>query len=209
MPPIEVSQGWNSNDPVTLAPGELSRADNTYYKPGAPTLYKGLGRKVFNSAAEASRIIGLRYLGFDGSAGLFLALVGNKYRKATVGQTGTFSDAVTGLAGSATALDSAHYNNQHFTFNGVDRNRVISSDGTAILHGMLAATAPPTVTNTGSGTGFTLSSGSTITYWVEERYKVGSTVVKRSASTVTEAAVLTGTGALVKPVISRPTTVNR
>lgn len=207
MPPITVDQGINSNDPVTHAPGELERADNAYYKPGDPTIYKGLGRDVFNSAAEASRVGGLRALGFDGAAGLFVAAVGTTYRKATIGATGTFSNLITGLVGGAT-LDSAHFENQHFLFNGVDRNRVVSSDGTAILHGMLAATAAPTVASTGAGTGFTLSSGKVMRYWIEERYKVGSTVVKRGASTATEVAALTGTGAVVKPVITKPATVN-
>lgn len=208
MPPILVNQGLVQNDPVTLAPGELSLADNTYYKTSDPVLYKAKGRTTFNSAAEVSAILGVRALQFDGTAGFFVGLVGSTYRKATIGATGTFSDLVTGLSGTAISLDSVHYNNEHTLLNGVDRNRVVRSDGTTILHGMLAATTAPTVLLTGVGTGFTLGAGNTIIYWVEERYKEGTTIVKRHASASAQTVTLTGTGALVKPVVSRPAIVN-
>lgn len=208
MPPILVNQGLVQSDPVTLSPGELSLADNTYYKVADPILYKARGRTAFNSTPEATSILGVRALQFDGTAGLFAALVGSSYRKATIGATGTFSDLVTGLAGTAISLDSVHYNNEHVLLNGIDRNRVVRSDGTAILHGMLAATTTPGLSLTGVGTGFTLGANNTVIYWIEERYKEGSTIVKRHASTSTQTVTLTGTGVLVKPVIARPLVVN-
>jgi len=207
MPPITVDRGLNTNDPVTLEPGELARADNAYYKPGDFTIYKGLGRDGFNSISDTDPLKAVRALGFDGTPGLFVVASDTRYRKATIGDTGSFSDMVTGLTGSA-SLDSAHYNNEHFLFNGVDRNRVVRSDGTAILHGMLTQTAPPVVTDTGAGAGFILSANNTMTYWIEERYKEGSTIIKRSASTPTETTTLTGTGATIKPVVFRPAQVN-
>lgn len=208
MAPILVDQGLVQNDPVTLKPGELSVADNTYYKIADPILYKAKGRTAFNSAAETQAILGVRALQFDGTAGFFAALVGTTYRKATIGATGTFSNLATGLAGTAVTLDSVHYNNEHILLNGVDRNRVVRSDATTILHGMLAAIAVPTLTLTGVGTGFTLSPNNTMIYWIEERYKEGSTIVKRHASLSSFVVTLVGTGAVVKPVIFRPPVVN-
>ena len=209
MPLITVDQGLNQSDPVTLKAGELSRADNAYYKPADPTLFKAKGNTAYNASPESAAIRGVRALQFDGSAGYFVTMTGTAYRKGTIGETGAFSDLSTGQSLTATSLDSVHYNNEHVLLNGVDRNRVARSDGTTILHGMLAATASPTIVEQGgSGTGFTLGSNNTIIYWVEERYKEGSTVVKRSASTPAETVTLPGTGILVKPTIRRPLTLN-
>lgn len=208
MPPITVDQGLNQSDPVTLRPGELSRADNSYYKPADLTLYRVKGRTAFNGSAEANAIRSVRALQFDGTAGYFVGLVGSTYRKATIGTTGSFSAFVSGISEAATYIDATHYNNEQVIVNGIDRNYVARADGTAILHGMLAAVSPPTLTLTGVLTGFTLSSGATITYWVEERVKEGSVIVKRHASTAAQTVTLTGTGALVKPVVSRPPIVN-
>lgn len=207
--PIPVSGGLvTSKDPSLLAEGELARADDAEYLPNNPGLWKVKGRTAFNSSAESSAILGGRFLQFDGGMNLFVTLVGTVYRKATAGLTGSFSDVQTGLAGTATTLDSTHYNNSHYLMNGVDRNYVVDSTGAATLHGMLAATTAPTVASTGSGTGFTLSSGSTIIYWVEEQVRSGSSILRRSASSSSATVTLTGTGALVKPVVTKPATLN-
>ena len=206
---IPVSGGLvTAKDPALLDAGELTRADDAEYHPNDPALWKIRGRAAFNSTAEASSIKGLRYLEFDGGTDLLVAHVGTAYRQATAATSGTFSDLVTGLTGGDT-LDSIHYANEHFLFNGVDRTRVIASGGTVTLHGMTANASAPTVSrDAGSGTGMTITSGSTIKYWVEERVKSGSTILKRNAATSATVLTHTGDGTLDKPVITRPTTVN-
>jgi hypothetical protein len=75
--------------------------------------------------------------------------------------------------------------------------------------GMLQTTAAPTISrDAGVGTGFTLAAASTILYWIEERVKVGTTIVKRSSPTTAARLIFTGDGTLDKPVITRPTLLN-
>lgn len=196
-----------SRDPSMLGDGELSQAQNCEYRPGDPAVWKVKGRSMFNADAEAAPIAGARYLEFEGATDLFAAMVGGAYLKADAAGSGSFSplDATTS---GGDALDSVHYNNQHFLMNGRDRNRVVSSDGVASLHGMLANTTAPTVSDTGILAGFILATGNTITYWVEERVKDGSTIVKRNAETGSFTVTLTGTGANENPVVTRPDPVN-
>jgi len=231
MPPerirtIPVSGGLvTSRDASLLADGELSVAEDMFYKPNDPAAHKVPGRTIFNITAEAQRITGARYLEFDGvSVDVFLTQMGSDYRIANAGANGTFSSLLSISPGDT--LDSVHYNNDHFLLNGVQRNHTVTTtdssgnevsppDSTSSYpHSMLVNTEAPTVASTGSGTGFILSSGSTVTYWVEERYKEGSAIIKRNISepttstTTTESVTLTGTGVTVKPVVTRPTTVN-
>ena len=220
---IPVSGGLvTSKDESLLVDGELSRADDAYYKPNNPSIWKVPGRSPFNATLEGAGIKGTRYLEFDGdSKDVLVSHVGTTYRLAEVGETGSFADLKTGLTGGAT-LDSVHYNNDHFLLNGVDRNHSVtttdSSGGTvnppdstsSYPLGMLAATEVPTIDETGgSGGGFTMSTGNTMTYWVEERYKEGSTIIKRSISDTTTTVTFTDAGIQThQPVITRPTTVN-
>jgi hypothetical protein len=218
MPDISVAQGKvTSRDPSLHVEGEVSEAKDCYYPPANPALRSVLGRTAFNSTAEASAIDGGAYLEYDGGAAYIVALVRGltTYRKATGGATGTFSDLAGfdssnyALSGSATILDSAYYNTKHILVNGVDRPRVVSSDGTQMFLGMLQTTAAPTISrDAGVGTGFTLALGSTILYWIEERVKVGTTIVKRSSPTTAARLTFTGDGTLDKPVITRPTLLN-
>jgi hypothetical protein len=181
-----------------LREGELTRADDSYYLPNDPALHKARGRKAFNGTAESSAIKGARYLEYDGADDLFITAVGTTYRQATAAlPTGTFSDLVTGLTGSDT-LDSVHYNNNHYLLNGVDRNRQVDSSAAVTLHGMLANTAAPTTTTPGSGN-ITLSADKTITYWIEERVKSGSTILRRNAATSDEVSTITGLLSSVTP----------
>jgi hypothetical protein len=75
---------------------------------------------------------------------------------------------------------------------------------------MLDAASAPTVSrDAGTGAGFVLSSGRTITYWAEERVKDGEQITRRNLTISTSQTVtLTGDGTTDKPVITRPTTVN-
>src|SRR5262245_41350095 len=62
----------------------------------------------------------------------------------------------------------------------------------------------PTVTNTGSGTGFLLSAGASIDYWIEERVKDGNRVIRRSAAIAISVVktVTVGVATTWKPVIT-------
>lgn len=75
---------------------------------------------------------------------------------------------------------------------------------------MLDASSAPTVSrDAGTGAGFVLSSGRTITYWVEERVKDGEQITRRNVTaSASRTVTLTGDGTTDKPVITRPTTVN-
>lgn len=205
-----------SRDPSLLQAGELTVADDVTYKPGDPGLHAAGTRAVFNSAAEGAAINGARFCEFHDAPDLIVAQVGTALRKATVGLTGAFTGisyggAATGnLVGavertaSATTVDSTHYGNEHAILNGVDRNVLIQSDGTAHTHGMLAASTAPTVEVT--GTGQVLATGSTLTYWIEEQVRDSTTnaILKRSASSSAETVTYTGTGASVTLTVTRP-----
>lgn len=210
MPPkfIPLNLGLNTaRAKVMLEEGELSEAEDIYYKPGDPSPWATLGRAAYNSTPEDNPIKGVRYLEFEGATDLIVAHEGTTYQQTPAATSGSFTDLVTGLTGGST-LDSVHYNNQHFLLNGVDRNRVVSSDSTTIFHGMLANTQAPTIfRDSGAGTGFTLGAGVTRTYWIEERVKSGSTILKRNISSSATCVVLTGDGSLDKPVVARPVDV--
>lgn len=209
MPTVSIDGGLSTaQDASTSADGSLARANDCYYKPGNPGVWKAQGRSTFNSVAEASDIKGIRALTYDAATDVIVVHVGTTYREATLATTGTFGVGVTGLTGGLT-LDSIHYNNEHILLNGVDRGRVRSSTGIYSLLGMLAAIAAPTVSrDAGVGAGFGLNTGKTITYWIEERVKSGTVIVKRHASTTTQTVTLTGNATTDKPVITRPTVVN-
>lgn len=206
MPKVHVHMGLvSSRDPSLLSPGELSVTDDAMYLPNNPALHKAQGRSKFNTASEGA-IPGGRYLEFDGAADKIVIMAGNNYRISNANLTGSFSDLQTGLTSAAT-LDSVHYNNSHFLLNGEDRNYEVTSSATANLHGMLANTSAPTVSrDAGAGTGFIITSGNTIDYWVEERVKSGLTILRRNSTTLT--VTLTGDGSTDKPVITRPDAVN-
>jgi hypothetical protein len=63
---------------------------------------------------------------------------------------------------------------------------------------MLANTAAP-ATTTPAGGAITLTNGSTITYWIEERVKQGSTVLKRSIASSDTTSTVTGDGSTILP----------
>jgi len=150
---------------------------------------------------------GLRYLEFDGGTDLLYAHVGTTYRKSTASAGSlSFSDSVTGLTGGVT-IDSVHYNNVHYILNGVDRNRAVSSDGSVVFHGMLANTTAATA-NVSGGTGITLTTGNTLIYWIEERVKSGSTILRRSPESGPTKLTVTGPIANKAIIITRPAIVN-
>jgi hypothetical protein len=216
----------NSRDPSTLGEGELVLATDAYYKPNHPGLWKVPGNTKFNTTALTTDPIGLFYTEWDGADAAELwafASGGTAFQKATAGLTGTFAAATIVSGGitinSSTTLttDVVHYNNQHFVLTGetallksgvsvTGQNLWIESPTdrthTVQLHGMLENNLANTVTSTGVGTGFTLSSGSTVGYWLEEVSISNTGAEKKSPSTPDTVITLTGTGALVKPVFT-------
>jgi hypothetical protein len=218
MPRTLINNGRvTSRDPSLHGEGEVSEAQDCYYAPADPALRSVGGRAAFNSSAESGALVGGAYLEFD-SADALIAVLGRgatKYRKATSGLTGTFSDlsgfdaSDYSITGSATILDVAHYRDQHILVNGVDRPRVVLSDGTQMFLGMLETTEAPALSRDGGGaTGFILSSAKTITYWIEERVKIDGAIVKRSSPATAAQVDLTGDGTTDKPRLTQPTLLN-
>ncbi len=214
-----------SRDPATLNEGELTRADDAYYKPNDIALWKRRAQSTFNETAE-SKITGLRFLEFDGTDPDYFVTTGTTaYRYAIAGDVGTFAD-LNGTAVDATLalitedakLDSVHYNNHHYLLNGIDRNHVVVPASEAVsgdlgngnmrFHGMLENTAPPVLTDPGALAGFTLTTANTITYWVEERVKSGDTILRRNSCVLANTVTLTGDGTNQQPRLSHPAKVN-
>lgn len=211
-PPVPFSGGLvNSRDPATIdaRQGELSRADDAEYKPDDPGCWKVPGREAFNSTPETTDIVGGRYLEFDGaSTDLVCIHTGTAYRKADKGLTGTFSDLVTGLTPGSVSFDSVHQANQHFLLDGVNRNRAVQDDGTADFHGMLANVAKPQQLS-GTQTGYVLTSGATMTWWVEERVKDDDDrILRRNGCPATQTQKFIGSGDTIRPLLRRPAIVN-
>jgi len=212
---ISVGGGYvSSKDPSMLSEGELSCADDSFYKPNNQSLWKIPGRNTYSNTAEDGTFDGVTYLEFDGvQQDVFVGLVGNKFRIGDANTSGSFSDLRTGLESSPT-MDTVHYNNDHFLLTGTNRNYSVTttnSSGTTVtpptssssyFQGMVANTTAPTVAGTGGSGAFSLTSGSTITYWVEERYKEGDVIIKRSIASSDTTVTLTGTGVSVSPVIT-------
>lgn len=198
----------SARDPAMLAEGELSAADDSMYKPGDQAIWSTTGRTKFNSTAEGDVIRAGVWIGFGPSTtdDLLIAAVGTKYRKSPSGLSGTFSDLVTGLVGSNT-LVAVHKDNVNFLFNGADRNRAVATGGVVSFHGMLRNTAAPTVDASGAGS-ITLTSGKALHYWVEERVKVGSEIVRRNAASLQTTVTVTGPITSKSIVVTRPAVRN-
>jgi len=219
MPRFFVDQGLvNSRDQSLLKPGELSRADDGYYKPGDPGLWVVPGRTLYNSTPEAGTITGVRFLGYDTAADIIVTLLptvgGGTYRRGPATATGAFVDLLAGVgAGTRDGFDSIYYNGTHTLFNGSSRGVVVDSAYATRFLGMFPNTAAPTVSViTGAGPGFTISPTKGITYWIEERVKVGGVIIKRNATpSAAQTATVINPGAV--PVVwnvrvSKPATVN-
>jgi len=130
---IRLNQGLcTSRAPAELRNGQLQVATGVRYKPGdTERAHKVSGRSAFGTVTASTNVKGLALCQFDTpGSDLLLAYAGTIIRKATPGDTGTFSDLVTGLDASATRLSAAHAYDKWFLCNGYDRNRVLKSDGT-------------------------------------------------------------------------------
>src|SRR5262245_48956369 len=158
-PPILVSGGLvETRDPTFYEQGELTRAQDAYYKPSNPAIWSVLGREQFNSSPVAETPLGLRYLEYDGAPDVLILRAGDKIYEAPAGLTGAFVSKVTGLTSTGVkAVDVCHYNNRHVILDGVNRNRVREKDGSYRFQGMLENVDAPTYSNTGAGVGFILA----------------------------------------------------
>jgi len=209
-----VNQGVvTSKDPSMLGEGELAKTQDGEYRPNDPGVHQIPGRVEFNSAAEAEAIRAVRFLEFDNGNKVFVTLMGSEYRIADAALTGTFSSLATGVDIATDILDSASFNDTHYLVNGVDRGRSVLDDKSMEFHGMLQNINAATFSDSGVLTGYTLSAGKTMPYWIEERIKDSNGIVTRrnAASTVPGVETIltiTGTGVLIKPVIARPIKLN-
>ena len=110
--------------------------------------------------------------------------------------------AAQGRAGRVWDAAVREFNSVAWKFNRLVEDISLSSS-------MLDNTTAPSVSrDAGAGVGFTLATGKTITYWAEERVKIGSQVARRNVCPSTKTVALSGDGTNDKPVITRPSTVN-
>jgi hypothetical protein len=221
---------WTAPSPATLENGQLSYLQNGVYLPGSLALQRARGRSVFGSAtAVATDIDGLRDIQFDNGNHYLVAMIsgtatGNgSYRYATVGDTGTFANLVSGFnAGSQ--LEVVHYRNRFFLLNGsfnmgsataVNTNYVAYLSATATAstpltrqHGMLPVVSTPFVTAT-AGT-FSQTVTGYYEYWTTEvaTSTQDSADFSMESTFVGSPATIFVSATSVVPLISRPDIVN-
>ena len=168
-----------SKDQSLLKLGELSVADDSYYKPGNPALFKGLGRTASDSAGEGTEAIeGLSFLQFDGATDLLVKMQDQIYYTSSALTATVWTSRQTGLDSNAIHLNTAHYLNEHYLLNGFDRH-VLQSDATTRQHGMAPVTVAPTIVTTASGN-VTTTSG--LKYWTTELVISSGVVLRESAN---------------------------
>ena len=147
-----VSTGTGARDASTLDSGELQTMTAAYYRKNDPTqVWNMPGRSTFASAGSTI-VKGVAICQFDsGGTDRLLASISTKVVSATPGTTGTFADLITGLNASATRFTACHQDDRWYLGNGYDGNRVLKSDGTVRLAGLVAPSAQPTVTSSKIG----------------------------------------------------------
>lgn len=169
-------------DAALLKPGQLSSMQNATYLPGTNALHRSEGRTSFGSliTVSATAVDGLRDLKYDNGTHLLVGLASSTYYYATVGTTGSFVSAVSGV-GAGSQLEVVQYRNRHFLFNGVspaggttsiNSNKVFyltatgTSTPTVRQHGMLPVSSPPVMSSTADT--FALTVTGYYDYWVTE-----------------------------------------
>lgn len=210
-------------DPALLKPGQLSDIRNMVYRNGAVALERATGRAAFGTvSAVATGVVGLRDIHFDNGDHYLVAMAGTKYRAAPMGDTGTFSDLATIVAG--TSLEVVQYRNRFFLMNGasadataIGTNVVVYLSATAAattpstrVHGLLPVVAAPNVTTAAGG--FSQSVTGYYEYWTTEvsRYtQDGAPLALEgafSSNNGVSTVLVSATG--VVPTIQLPTVTN-
>lgn len=153
----QLNQGLcNVKDRSMLRPGQLARANNVYYQPHDPALYKHPGRDQYNSSAiAATTLLGLRYLEYDNAVSRLLALYasgtdGKLAQSSFTGETGSFT-AYSQAIGLAQSLDAVFYNNRYSLLTGVPTpsgdliggNLSIGADSVVRRNGLAPVVSPP------------------------------------------------------------------
>lgn len=216
-----------SKDPALLQPGELSAARNAYYKPGTQSLVRALGRASFGTVtATAHNIVGMRDFQFDNGDHYLVAHSSSNYSIAAVGDTGTFA-LLASSVGVGTQLESAHYRNRFYLFNGaspqtasataVNSNLVTYLSATAPgtspstrQHGMNPVTSPPQVA-TATGT-FSQTATGYYEYWTTEVAKFtqdgAENVMESTFTNISGPTTQLVSATSVVPVIALPAVQN-
>ena len=143
-----VSTGTGARDASSLDSGELAKMEAAYYRKNDPTqVWTMPGRTEFGSAGSGA-VKGIAICQFDeGGTDKLLASIGTTLVAATPGFTGTFAPLVTGLNSASTKFTACHQDDRWCLGNGYDDNRVLKSDGTLRLMGLVAPTEALTVTS--------------------------------------------------------------
>lgn len=117
---------------------------------------------------------------------------------------GESSTTMAERAGRALNAAIRYFNSVAWSFNRITDDILLDPNV-----GMLNNSSAPSLSrDAGGGTGFVLTTGTPITYWVEERVKVGSRIVKRNFEDGTKTVTLVGDGTTDKPVLTRPAIKN-
>ncbi len=160
-----------ARDPSLLRPGELQQTDNLIYRPASPSPEQAPGHLLMSNAA-GSDINGMVHCAFDNGLSLLLIQAGNLYKSTPANNPTLLTDL--SAVGGGSALDSVHYNNRHYLFNGVGPNQVLLNDGTLRRHGLVAISIGPAISVTASGGTWPLLDDSLpayYEYWTTEVYK--------------------------------------
>lgn len=143
-----------ARDPILLAPGELQRADECYYKDNNPALVTVPGRTTFGTTQNGG--VGLAHMGIDGAADQILALSGDTlYAASFTGTTGTLAGVASGLTTDGATLSVVQDGPDAYVLTGVNANqRLTWADGAVQVRaqGLQPVASAPTVTVLGSGT---------------------------------------------------------
>lgn len=214
-----LNQGlWTAPDPGVLEPGQLADARNCFYLAGSQALVRAPGRVAFGTVtASAVAVAGLRDIQFDNGDHYLIAMSNGKYRSSPVADSGSFTD-VAALTTTATTLESAHFRNRFFMFNGatadataITTNQVIylsaTSAGSALQvrqHGMLPViNAPTSATATGT---FSQTVTGYYEYWTTEVAKLtadGAALILESTYDASPTTIFVSSTGQV-PVIGMP-----
>lgn len=188
-----------ARDPATLAPGELTLANNAVYLPNDPAIQKVKGRTKYNTVAmgAAGNVKGVRYLEYDDGSKIIAAHEGsNIHLSSFAAETGTFGTLTPIAVTSGNTLDSVQYNNWQYLMNGAGANQVVRSDGAGRNMGMQPVPEWTTVpTTTGGVWNSTLGTG--FYHFIEtEVYKDSLTgaVIESAFSGVPKSVNITSTG---------------
>src|SRR5438034_224291 len=122
-----------------LEAGELTRADDCFYRPGSASISKIPGRTAFTNATPGA-VTGCGYVSFaDATAATLVQDATDLYSASSTG--GAVSVLRSGFTGPSLVV--VQYGGRHVLLNGQTANRVVKAGPITRSHGLIAVTQPP------------------------------------------------------------------